>query len=125
MRNTFFPRHAAHFGKPYILISIFITGAFMAFVDFIGLMAGFCTTISFLPQIVRILRTKSAEDVSLLMIFIYLAGIALWLFYGILTAKMPIIVSNGVTCILASILLICKFRYRVSTVEPAHSIDNL
>ncbi len=56
----------------------------MTFADLIGMAAGFCTTVSFCPQIVRIQRTKSAEDVSLVMIFILLAGIALWLLYGIL-----------------------------------------
>ena len=84
----------------------------MTIVDCIGLAAGFCTTTSFLPQIIRILRTKSAEDVSVFMIVILLAGIALWLAYGIATAKIPIIISNGVTFILVVILLLCKIRYR-------------
>jgi MtN3 and saliva related transmembrane protein len=48
------------------------------------------------------------------MIFIFLAGIALWLAYGILTAKLPIIISNGVTFVLVLGLLICKYCYRVA-----------
>jgi len=84
----------------------------MAFADIIGLMAGFCTTTSFLPQIVRILRTKSAGDVSPFMIFITLFGNSLWFVYGLVTLKQPIIIANGVTVVLVLILLICKIRYR-------------
>ena len=83
----------------------------MTGVDKVGLTAGFCTTASFLAQIVRILRTKSAEDVSLVMILILLAGTVLWLVYGVMIAALPIIISNGVTFLLVAILLHCKFRY--------------
>ena len=81
-------------------------------VDSVGLTAGLCTTASFIPQIVRILRTKSAEDVSLVMILILLAGTVLWLGYGIMIAALPIIISNGVTFLLVSLLLLCKIKYR-------------
>ncbi len=84
----------------------------MTGVDSVGLTAGLCTTASFIPQIVRILRTKSAEDVSLVMILILLAGTVLWLGYGIMIAALPIIISNGVTFLLVSLLLLCKIKYR-------------
>jgi MtN3 and saliva related transmembrane protein len=76
-----------------------------------GTLAGTLTTISFLPQLIKILKTKSAHDISLGMFLIFCAGVSLWLAYGILLNDVPIIVSNTVTLILSSSILFLKVKY--------------
>lgn len=84
----------------------------MLYQDWLGLAAGTLTTISFIPQVVRIWRTKHAEDISTSMFVIFIVGIALWLAYGLYLNAMPVIIANAVTLVLASIILILKFRYQ-------------
>ncbi|HKL16640.1 MAG TPA: SemiSWEET transporter, partial [Balneolaceae bacterium] len=59
----------------------------------IGLAAGFCTTLAFLPQALKTWRSKSAKDLSLGMYLIFCTGVALWLTYGILISDLPIIIT--------------------------------
>jgi MtN3 and saliva related transmembrane protein len=81
------------------------------FVELLGVIAGTLTTVSFLPQLVKIVKNKSAKDVSLLMFLIFTLGILLWLVYGILTLTLAIIIANSVTIILALSILILKIKY--------------
>jgi MtN3 and saliva related transmembrane protein len=80
-------------------------------VDLIGSAAAVCTTISFLPQLIKVWRLKSARDISLIMFLLFSTGVALWLSYGILIASWPVIVANGFTLIFAVAILILKLRY--------------
>ena len=84
----------------------------MLYQDWLGLAAGTLTTVSFVPQVVRIWRTKHADDISTSMFVIFIVGIALWLAYGLYLNAMPVIIANAVTLVLASIILILKFRYQ-------------
>jgi MtN3 and saliva related transmembrane protein len=77
----------------------------------VGLSAAFLTTIAFLPQALKIWKTKSAKDVSLHTFLAFTAGVALWLVYGILRQELPLILSNGVTLALAGAILTMKLRY--------------
>ena len=77
----------------------------------IGLAAGFLTTISFVPQIQKIWKTKSADDVSRKMFLAVAAGVALWLVYGIMLKQWPIIIWNSVSLVLAGTILFLKQRY--------------
>ena len=77
----------------------------------VGLAAGFLTTISFVPQITKILKTKSAEDVSKKMFIAVAVGVALWLAYGIMLKQWPIIIWNSVSLVLASAIIALKFKY--------------
>ena len=81
---------------------------------FIGYVAGFLTTVSFLPQVVRTVRTRSAKDLSWGMLLLFYFGVILWLIYGIKTDALPIIVANGVTLFFSTTLIICKFIFRKS-----------
>jgi len=81
------------------------------FVELLGIIAGTLTTVSFLPQLVKIVKNKSAKDVSFLMFLIFTLGILLWLVYGILTLTLAIIIANSVTIILALSILILKIKY--------------
>ncbi|CAN5490933.1 SemiSWEET transporter [soil metagenome] len=84
----------------------------MEMVTFIGLAAGLCTTLAFLPQAVKTWKSKSAKDLSLGMYSILCTGIILWLIYGILKSDIPIIVANGATLTLALSILYFKLTYK-------------
>jgi MtN3 and saliva related transmembrane protein len=80
-------------------------------VDWFGGTAATLTTIAFIPQVVQIWRSRSACDVSLPMYVLFVAGIALWLVYGLLLQAWPLIVANAVTLTLASAVLVMKLRW--------------
>lgn len=77
-----------------------------------GLAAGFLTTLAFIPQVVRIWRSRSARDISLPTFTLFTVGVGLWLVYGILKQELPIILSNAVTLGLAGAILAMKLRFR-------------
>lgn len=84
----------------------------MNFVTIIGLLAATLTTIAFLPQLWQIWRTKSAKDVSYVMLIIFMSGLFLWLVYGIILGALPVILANSITLFLNCIILWLKVRYR-------------
>ena len=77
----------------------------------IGFFAAILTTISFLPQVVKVWQTRSAKDVSLVMYLLFSLGVSLWLIYGVLMHSWPIILSNLITLILAGVVLAMKLRF--------------
>ena len=79
--------------------------------DSIGIIAGTLTTIAFLPQVIQVLKTKSTEDISLVMYVVFITGVVFWLLYGILLGAWPVIIANIVTFILALIVLVMKLRH--------------
>lgn len=81
------------------------------FTESIGSVAAVCTTIAFLPQLIRVWRRKSADDISLSMFLLFSSGVALWLVYGLRIASFPIIAANAVTLALALAILVLKLRY--------------
>jgi MtN3 and saliva related transmembrane protein len=83
----------------------------MAAVTLVGFLAGFCTTVSFLPQVLKTWRTRSTEDISLGMFLVFTLGCTLWLLYGILLHDIAIILPNVVTIVLSAFILTCKLRY--------------
>lgn len=74
--------------------------------DLIGAIAGTLTTISFVPQVIKIWRSRSASDISFSMFLLFSLGVALWLVYGLSIQAMPIVLSNTITLIL-SLSIIC------------------
>lgn len=80
--------------------------------NFLGLLAGTLTTISFVPQVWHTWKTRSARDLSLGMLLIFTLGITLWLIYGLWMQAPPLIASNVVTLVLASTLLGFKLRFK-------------
>ncbi|MBN8697721.1 MAG: SemiSWEET transporter [Bacteroidetes bacterium] len=77
----------------------------------IGLLAATCTTASFVPQVVQILKTKNTQGISLGMYVIFTFGIACWLVYGFYLNELPIIIANSITLILAGTILIFKIKH--------------
>ena len=81
-------------------------------VQLLGLAAGSCTTIAFLPQVIKTWKSGSAKDLSLGMFSFFCFGVLLWLVYGIMKQDIPVIAANLVTLILASTLLFFKLRFK-------------
>ena len=77
----------------------------------LGLAAGLCTTLAFVPQVIRTWRTRSTEDISLGMFVTFVFGVFLWLLYGLAIADTVIIGANVVTLGLAGSILYFKLRY--------------
>jgi MtN3 and saliva related transmembrane protein len=78
----------------------------------IGLAAATCTTISFLPQAIQVIKTKHTKDLSLAMYLIFTVGVFLWLVYGLLVSDLPVIIANAVTLVFAATILIMKLKYK-------------
>ncbi len=74
--------------------------------EIIGIVAGVLTTFAVLPQIVRAVKTREVKDVSPYMFVILCFGVGLWTYYGFLKSDWPIIITNGISFILNSIMLI-------------------
>jgi MtN3 and saliva related transmembrane protein len=79
--------------------------------DWIGTTAATCTTVSFLPQLIRVWRRKSAKDISLVMFLLFNFGLACWLVYGLGIGSAPIVAANLFTLALALAILALKVRY--------------
>ncbi len=80
--------------------------------QYLGYAAGIITTLAFLPQAFRIIRTRQTRDISLLWALAMNAGSILWLLYGIAKNDLPMIGANCITLFLLTIILYCKMRYR-------------
>lgn len=77
----------------------------------IGLLAGILCTISFLPQVTKIFRTKRVEDLSLITFLMFTVGVFLWLVYGILIKQLPVILTNAAIFILSLLIVVMKIKY--------------
>ena len=77
----------------------------------IGLTAATCTTVSFLPQVIKAWRTRSTRDVSAGMFALLVTGNSLWLLYGALISDLPLVVANLITLGLVVTILALKLRY--------------
>ena len=78
----------------------------------LGFLAGFLTTIAFLPQVFRVWSTKSTKDISIWMFLIFTTGVFLWLIYGLIIMNNSLIVANTITLILSLSILIAKILFK-------------
>ena len=79
--------------------------------DYIGFIAAFLTSISFAPQAIKTIRTRSTESISLRMYVILTTGVICWLIYGFYLKDFPIIFANSVTLLLAGTILVMKLKF--------------
>ncbi|MEO8533896.1 MAG: SemiSWEET transporter [Flavobacterium sp.] len=77
----------------------------MDFTNIVGLVAGTCITISVIPQILKVWKTKKVKEISLLTFSILTFGIAVWIFYGFLKNDLPIIITNSISLFLNLIMV--------------------
>ena len=80
-------------------------------VEILGYLAAFCTTTAFIPQLARVIRLRTARDISLPTFLLFSIGVALWFVYGIYAHSGPVIASNGCTLILSVSILTLKVRF--------------
>ncbi len=80
-------------------------------IEIFGYLAAMCTTLSFVPQVIKIFKEKKADDISLSMYIIFILGITFWLVYGLMLMAYPIIIANTLTLILSGSILIMKLKY--------------
>lgn len=76
----------------------------------IGLLAATLTTLSFLPQAIKVLRTGNTDGISLTMYILFTVGLAAWLAYGLVIGSLPVIIANAVTLVFAVTILTLKIR---------------
>ena len=77
----------------------------------VGLAAGLLTTLSLVPQVTKIWKTRSAKDVSRKMFIAFCLGVALWLVYGVAKGDVPMMIWNSISLILALSILAMKLRF--------------
>jgi MtN3 and saliva related transmembrane protein len=78
----------------------------------LGLLAATLTTVAFVPQLLKVIKTRSTHDISLAMYIVICTGILLWLIYGLLIYDTPLIVANAVSFVLAGSILTLKIRLK-------------
>ena len=81
------------------------------YIDLVGYLAALLTTVAFLPQLYKTWKTKSADDVSLIMLILFITGLTCWIVYGIKINSIPILVANIITFIFNFSILILKIAY--------------
>ena len=80
-------------------------------IEVLGLVAGLLSCVSFIPQILKLLREKDAAGVSRRMYFVTVTAFSLWTTYGVLNQRIALIIANSVCLILAITILVLQFKY--------------
>ncbi len=86
--------------------------------DLIGYAAATMTTVSFVPQLLRVIRLRSARDISLGMFLIFSAGTFTWGVYGLLVHSAPVLIANALTFVLSMSILVLKLRFDRNAAKP-------
>ena len=82
--------------------------------NIIGIAAGVCTCVSMVPQLIKIIREKKAENISYVMLLVLMAGLAIWVWYGINKNDWPIIVTNSFSFVVNMLILGFTFKYKTN-----------
>ena len=80
-------------------------------IEFFGYFAAILTTAAFLPQLIKTLKTKKADDVSSITLIMFICGVVSWIIYGYKISSAPILIANIITFLLNSFILISKIYY--------------
>lgn len=84
----------------------------MNWIEILGYFAAFCTTISFLPQTIKTIKTRDTSGLSLSMYLLFFVGVTCWFAYGVIISNYPLLIANGITVVLAGIILGMKIKYK-------------
>ena len=79
---------------------------------YIGIGAGVFTAISLLPQLFKIIKEKKADDISYFMLFILLAGLCGWIWYGLLKKDYPLIITNSFSLLVNLLIIVFSIKYK-------------
>ncbi|HEV3217730.1 MAG TPA: SemiSWEET transporter [Vicinamibacterales bacterium] len=80
-------------------------------IEMVGYAAAVLTSVSFFPQVWRTYRSKSAGDLSIVMLVMFTAGVCLWLVYGLVHGSIPIAAANAITLAQSIFLIVLRLRY--------------
>ncbi|HEV2553378.1 MAG TPA: SemiSWEET transporter [Bosea sp. (in: a-proteobacteria)] len=94
----------------------------MNWISVVGYGAALCSTVSFVPQAWRVLRTRDVSALSAPTYTITCCGFALWLVYGLAKAEWPLILTNGICLVLASFILAMKLMPRTQRESVAQTL---
>lgn len=97
----------------------------MNWVTLVGFAAAFCSTVSFMPQAWRVIRTRDVASLSAPTYAMTTVGFVLWLTYGVAKQEWPLILTNGICLVLASFILAMKLLPRRQREQVAARIDPL
>ena len=81
------------------------------YIEFFGYFAAILTTLAFIPQLIKTLKTKKADDVSLTTLIMFIIGVLSWIIYGYKISSTPILIANLITLILNLLILISKIYF--------------
>ncbi|WP_294284414.1 SemiSWEET transporter [uncultured Chryseobacterium sp.] len=80
--------------------------------NLLGIIAGALTSVAMLPQLIKVIKKKNADDLSWGMLMVLISGLSLWVWYGFLKDELPIILSNAFAVIVNITLLVCCIMYK-------------
>jgi MtN3 and saliva related transmembrane protein len=80
--------------------------------EYVGIIAGIFTAISLLPQLIKLLREKKAEDISLFFLIVLFIGLSFWIWYGFLRNDLPIIITNVFSLAVNAVIIVLGVRYK-------------
>lgn len=97
----------------------------MTAIDILGMTAGCISSITFLPQVIKTWKTKSATDISLLMFTFATISVIMWLVYGIILQNVPIIFTNSMVLFFSLVMLFFKYKYSGAADKELQPIKEL
>jgi len=81
-------------------------------INILGYIASLLTMTCFIPQIIKAIKTKSVEDVSVMTLFQLSLGISLWIVYALIKQDYPLLTNNVISLLCVMIMNICYFKYK-------------
>lgn len=83
--------------------------------DWVGIAAGIFTSASLLPQLIKLLNEKKAQEISIFFLAILFVGLSLWIWYGIMKNDIPIIATNSFSIVINLLMIIYGMKYKKSS----------
>jgi MtN3 and saliva related transmembrane protein len=83
----------------------------MEYIDMVGHLGSIISSVTFMPQVYRVWKTKHAGDLSMSMMTILFVSSLVWIVYGVVKNVLPVIICNSIICFLSLVLIYFKFRY--------------
>ncbi len=85
--------------------------------NFIGTAGGIVSSVTFLPQVIKIWKTKSAKDLSMMTLFFLILNVSLWLTYGLLKTDFPLIITNSIVLTMILIMVYFKLKFKENPIK--------
>ena len=79
---------------------------------YVGIAAGILTSTALLPQLIKIIREKKAQNISYFMLVILMCGLLCWIWYGTMRDDLPIIITNAFSLTINLLVLIFTIKYK-------------